>query len=278
MLLKLFLFLGIMVTEVNWKQWKDQGSKFFRKQKWTKVMNCYQRHWIEARWSQFVLQPSSLRNQTEANSRRWRIFTLYQSPKYQVLSKKADSQKPPKKIFDACCSGHITCGERMNYGRLESIQDEMEVTPWELMQYGFYLGAGDVRMKVAIRQPGIDLKLFQMAEEKSKQSTFGGEWPLRNYFGVPTEKLNRTWRTSVKHSVMELEWNRMMWKLVTGTRGLSHTDRRPEWLISHLSMRPEEVALREDLKGQFNKIKVNDILWILLYFSLSVILLTVISV
>ena len=41
MLLKLFLFLGIMVTEVNWKQWKDQGSKFFRKQKWTKVMNCY---------------------------------------------------------------------------------------------------------------------------------------------------------------------------------------------------------------------------------------------
>ena len=94
----------------------------------------------------------------------------------------------------------------MNYGRLESIQDEMEeVTPWELMQYGFYLGAGDVRMKVTIRQPGIDLKLLEMAEEKSKQSTFGGEWPLRNYFSVPTEKLNRTWRTSVKHSVMELE-------------------------------------------------------------------------
>ena len=86
----------------------------------------------------------------------------------KTRSKKADSQKPPKKMFDACCSGHNIRGEKMmNCGRPEPTPDEIEeVTPWDLMQYGFFLGAGDVRMKMPIRQPDIALKLFQTAEEK----------------------------------------------------------------------------------------------------------------
>jgi len=184
---KLCLSLGIMETKVTWMQWKDQGSKFFRKHEWTEALNCYTSA-IGLKADEAILYFNRAICATKLKkfqqAREDAEFALRIDPKnikfYQILTeslmglqlfkealkecekglrldpkassllsrqqecrskltgktraKKADSQKPPKKMFDACCSGHNTCGEKLNCGRPEPTPDEIEeVTPWDVV-------------------------------------------------------------------------------------------------------------------------------------------------